>query len=84
MLGVRPLTGWPRINWRFHVAVHDAHGGRRRSLASASWHCPATSVAKKLDREHCGGCCPPGLLAIPRSGLSFPTGRAFCPRSASS
>ena len=44
---------------------------------------PATSVAKKCDREHCGGFCPRGLLAIPRSRLSFPTGRACCHRSAS-
>ena len=33
---------------------------------------------------HCGGCCPRGLPAISRSPLSFPTGRAFCRRSASS
>jgi DNA-binding transcriptional LysR family regulator len=31
-----------------------------------------------------GGYCPPGLLAIPQSRLSFRTGRACCHRSASS
>jgi len=35
-----------------------------------------------LDQEHSGAYCPLGLLVIPRSRLSFPTGGAFCPPSA--
>jgi DNA-binding transcriptional LysR family regulator len=53
-------------------------------VVSALWRCPVMSVATKSDREHCGEYCLPGLLAIRRLRLSFPTGRACCHRSASS
>jgi len=62
----------------------DMITSRPQSPASALSRCPVTSAAKKFDREHCGGCCPPGSLAIPRSRLSFPTGRDLCHRSAPS
>ena len=57
---------------------------RLKPRVSASSRCPATSVAKKFDRENCGEFCPPGLPGTPQSRLSFQRGRAFCHRSASS
>jgi hypothetical protein len=32
-----------------------------------------------FDQEHSGAYCPPGLLVIPRSRLSFPTGKGLLP-----
>jgi hypothetical protein len=58
----------------------EACGGRRPRWS----RCLVMSVATRSDRAHCGGCCPPGLPAIPPSPLSFPIGAVFCPPFASS
>jgi DNA-binding transcriptional LysR family regulator len=74
---VMPLT--PRLLSDDMTALKQ-----RRSPVSALSRCPATSVATTFAREHCGGCCPPGLPTTPQSRLSFPTGRASCHQSVSS